>query len=395
MNAAVPAAVTMPSAAPVAPEGLRVCSRCVYDTTIPEIVFDDEGVCQFCRIHEEMERQYPAGPEAQRRLEQLVDRVKAQGKGKDYDCIVGVSGGVDSTYTLYQAVKLGLRPLAVHFDNGWNSEVAVRNIENSVSRLNVDLHTHVVDWEDFKKLQISFLKASVSDAEIPTDMAIHAVLHQMADAEGVKHILIGHSFRTEGIVPKTWTYFEGSYIRGVHKRFSGSSRTSVPVLSLPGLFYYMALKRIKVSPLLNYFDYDKKKAGELLAREVGWEDYGGHHHESLYTKFFQSYLLPFKFGIDKRKLSFSARIRSGTMVRAEALRILREEPYPLNMDIVEYTMEKLGLSMADFEAIMAAPRRSFQDYPTLYPYMRALKTPITLGFKLGLVPKILYYKYIY
>jgi len=394
LSAAAPSAASAHTA-PASPEGLQVCSRCVYDTTIPEIVFDADGVCQFCRIHEEMERQYPAGPEAERRLAQLAERVKAQGRGKDYDCIVGVSGGVDSTFTLYQAVKLGLRPLAVHFDNGWNSEVAVRNIENAVSRLKVDLHTHVVDWEDFKQLQISFLKASVSDAEIPTDMAIHAVLHRMAAAEGVKHILIGHSFRTEGIVPKTWTYFEGTYIKSVHKRFSGSARTSVPVLSLPALFYYMALRRIKVTPLLNYFDYDKKRAGDMLASEVGWEDYGGHHHESLYTKFFQSYLLPGKFGIDKRKLSFSARIRSGTMERAEALRILREEPYPLNMDIVEYTMEKLGLTMADFEAIMAEPRRSFQDYPTLYPWMRALRKPIHLGFKLGLVPKILYYKYIY
>lgn len=377
------------------PPALQICSRCVYDTTIPEIVFDEDGVCQFCRIHDEMEKQYPSGPEAARRLAALVSRIKARGRGKDYDCVVGVSGGVDSTYTLYQAVKLGLKPLAVHCDNGWNSEIAVRNIENATNRLGVDLYTHVLNWEDFKKLQISFLKASVSDAEIPTDMAIHAVLHKAAAAEGVRDILIGHSFRTEGIVPKSWTYFEGTYIKSVHKRFSGSARTSVPVLSLPALFYYMALRRIHVSPFLNYFDYDKKAAGEELARETGWEDYGGHHHESLYTKFFQSFLLPKKFGIDKRKLSFSARIRSGRMTREEALRILRDEPYPLNMDIVEYTMEKLDLTMADFDAIMAEPVRSFQDYPTLYPYMRALRGPIRVGFKLGIVPKILYYKYIY
>lgn len=377
------------------PQAPRVCSRCVYDTTIPEIVFDDQGVCQFCRIHEEMEKQYPAGAEGARRLEALVSRIKEQGRGKAYDCVVGVSGGVDSTYTLYQAVKHGLRPLAVHFDNGWNSEIAVRNIENATNRLGVDLATHVVDWEDFKKLQISFLRASVSDAEIPTDMAIHAVLHRVAASEGVRHILLGHSFRTEGIVPKTWTYFEGKYITSVHKRFSGSGRTSVPVLSLAGLFYYMVLRRIVVSPFLNYFDYDKKAAGDELTREVGWEDYGGHHHESLYTKFFQSYLLPRKFGIDKRKLSFSARIRSGRMDRAEALRILRDEPYPLNMDIVEYTMDKLDLSMEDFQSIMDTPVRSFTDYPTYYPLMRALRRPIHFGFKLGLVPKILYYKYIY
>jgi N-acetyl sugar amidotransferase len=374
---------------------VAVCSRCVYDTTIPEIVFDGEGVCQFCRIHEEMEKQYPSGPEARRRLDALVAAIKKRGRGKAYDCVVGISGGVDSTYTLYQAVRHGLRPLAVHFDNGWNSEIAVQNIQNATNALGVDLHTHVADWEDFKKLQISFLKASVSDAEIPTDMAIHAVLHQVAAAEGIRHVLIGHSFRTEGIVPKTWTYFEGTYIKSVHKRFTGSSRTSVPVLSLPGLFYYMVLRRIRVSPFLNFFDYEKKAAGEELAREVGWKDYGGHHHESLYTKFFQSYLLPRKFGIDKRKLSFSARIRSGRMNREEALRILRDEPYPLSMDIVEYAMEKLNLTMDDFQAIMADPPRSFTDYPTLYPFMRAMRRPIGLAFRMGLVPKILYYKYIY
>lgn len=380
---------------PTSPEKLRVCSRCVYDTTIPEIVFDEEGMCQFCRIHEEMDRQYPAGEEGTRRLESLVSRIKAMGRGKACDCVVGVSGGVDSTYSLYQAVKLGLRPLAVHFDNGWNSETAVRNIENATNRLGVDLVTHVVDWEEFKKLQLSFLRASVSDAEIPTDMAIHAVLHQVAAAEGVRHILLGHSFRTEGIVPKTWTYFEGTYIKGVHKHFTGSSRTGVPALSLASLFYYMAVRRIAVTPLLNYFDYDKKAAGEELARELAWEDYGGHHHESLYTKFFQSYLLPHKFGIDKRKLGFSARIRSGRMDRTEALRILREEPYPFSMETVEYAMEKLGLSQKEFDEIMAAKPRSFRDYPTLYPVMKALRGPIHLGFKLGLVPKILYYKYIY
>lgn len=372
-----------------------VCSRCLYDTTISSIRFDENGVCQFCKIHDEMEKLYPLGQEGGRRLSAIVDKVKQSGRGKPYDCVVGVSGGTDSTYTLLQAVELGLRPLAVHFDNGWNSEIAVRNIENATNRLKVDLHTHVVDWEDFKSLQISFLRASVSDAEIPTDMAIHAVLHQVAAKEGLKYILLGHSFRAEGIVPKEWTYFEGRYIKSVHRIFSGSSRTSVPMLSPWALFRFMLLSRIKVVPILNFMDYGKKEAQETIAQKLGWEDHGGHHHESLYTKFFQSYMLPNKFDIDKRKLSLSARVRSGKIDRSEAMEIIRANPYPLQMELVEYVREKLGLSKEDFDSIMAEPPKSFKDYPTFYPWMMALKRPLTFGHSLGLVPSILYYKYLY
>ncbi|GAB6038065.1 N-acetyl sugar amidotransferase [Fundidesulfovibrio butyratiphilus] len=377
------------------PQEPVICSRCLYDTTIPSIRFDENGVCQFCKIHDEMEKLYPLGEEGDRRLAAIVDDVRRKGRGKPYDCVVGLSGGTDSTYTLLKAVELGLRPLAVHFDNGWNSEIAVRNIENATNRLKVDLYTHVVDWEDFKKLQISFLKASVSDAEIPTDMAIHAVLHQVAAREGLKYILLGHSFRAEGIVPKEWTYFEGRYIKSVHKRFSGSSRTGVPELSPWDLFRFMILGRITVVPLLNYMDYGKKEAQEAIAKAVGWEDYGGHHHESLYTKFFQSYLLPVKFGIDKRKLSLSARVRSGKMDREEALAVIRANPYPSQPELVEYALEKLGMTSQEFDAIMAEPPKSFHDYPTYYPLMKAMKGPLTLGHRLGLVPSILYYKYVY
>jgi len=374
---------------------LTVCSRCLYDTTIPGIVFDEDGVCQFCKIHDELEKQYPLGDVGQARLEKMVHRIKQAGKGKKYDCIVGVSGGVDSTYTLYTAVKMGLRPLAVHFDNGWNSEIAVRNIENSVKRLGVDLYTHVADWEDFKKLQISFLKASVSDAEIPTDMAIWAVLLQSAAREGVRYVLNGHSFRAEGVVPRGWTYFDGQYVKSVHKMFSGSARTSIPVVTMFSLLYFLVIRRITVVPFLNYMDYGKKEVADMLTKEVGWSDYGGHHHESVYTHFFQSYLLPRKFGIDKRKLTLSARVRSGKMAREDALAILDAQPYPERPDLVEYTVNKLEMTPDEFEAIMSMPPRSYHDYSTLFPLLRAMRVPIALGARLGIVPRILYYKYVY
>lgn len=372
-----------------------VCSRCLYDTTIPGIVFDENGVCQFCKIHDEMEKLYPLGESGKSRLSDLVDQIKQAGHGQRYDCVVGVSGGVDSTYTLYTAVKMGLRPLAVHFDNGWNSEIAVRNIENAVKRLGVDLHTHVVNWEDFKRLQVAFLKASVSDAEIPTDMAICAVLLQVASKENVRYVLSGHSFRTEGIVPRDWTYFDGRYVHSVHKRFTGSAPIGVPILSLSALFYYMFIRRIQIVPFLNYMDYSKHVAAQMLSSEVGWTDYGGHHHESLYTHFFQSYLLPRKFGIDKRKLSLSAQVRSGNMSRKSALHVLNAEAYPERHDLVEYTVKKLEITEIEFKAIMEEAPRSFRDYPSNFPFLRAMRVLIFLGTRMGIVPRILYYKYVY
>jgi len=341
-----------------------------------------------------MEKMYPLDEEGQLILEGIVEKIKTSGKGKDYDCVIGVSGGRDSTYTLLKAIQLGLRPLAVHFDNGWNSETAVSNIQKSVSKYNTDLVTVVADWEEFKDLQISFLKASVTDAEIPTDVAIHAVLHDVAAKENIRHILIGHSFRTEGIVPKEWTYMDGRYVSSVHRKFGHTKISSFPNITFSSLLYYNVVKRIRVIPILNYIPYDKQKAGKELVSEMDWVDYGGHHHESVYTIFFQSHLLPRKFGIDKRKLALSARVRSGQMARNEALQEIEREPYPHDMDIVNYTRQKLGISSETFDEIMRAPAKSFQDYPTYYPLIKACRYPLYLGFKLGIVPRILYFKYV-
>lgn len=373
----------------------KICSRCVYDTTIPDIKFDDKGVCQFCKIHDELDKMYPLDKTSKERLLQIVNKIKKNGKNKKYDCVVGVSGGTDSTYTLYQAIKLGLRPLAVHFDNGWNTEIAVRNIFNITNKLKVDLETVVADWEEFKDLQISFLKASVSDAEIPTDVAIHAVLHDVAAKENIKYILLGHSFRTEGVVPMTWTYMDGKYINSVQKKFGHKKITSFPNITIKSLIYYSIIKGIKVIPILNYFNYSKEKAAKISKNKLDWVSSGGHHHESLYTKFFQSYLLPNKFNIDKRKLGFSARIRSGDMDREEALKILNNETYPLDKTIVKYVSEKLCLDSKEFNKIINKKNKTFKDYPTYYPIIRLFKFPAFLAFKLNLIPKIIYFKFFY
>lgn len=368
------------------------CTRCIFDTSIPGVSFDEQGVCNFCKIHDVLDKIYPLSSDGKQQFDKLIEKIKRDGKNKKYDCVVGISGGRDSTYTLYLAKKLGLRPLAVHFDNGWNSTIAVTNIKNIVSKLGVDLYTTVADWEEFKSLQLSFLKASVSDAEIPTDVAIFGTLHKAAAENGIRYIINGHSFRTEGVVPIGWTYMDGRYINEVHRKFDGRSLKSIPNFTLWDMVYYTFIKRIKVIPMLNYFNYLHEETNKILEEEVGWQYYGGHHHESSYTQFFQSYYLPEKFKIDKRLLEFSALIRSGQISREYALDEMKKE-YHFSEDLVEYVKKKLELSDEDFREILTAENKSFKDYPTYYPLIRLMKTPVRIATSLGLLEPIIYYKY--
>jgi N-acetyl sugar amidotransferase len=372
---------------------IKVCSRCMMDSTIRGIHFDHDGVCNFCRMHDQLEKQYPLTSEGRRKFIKLIEKIKANGKNKDYDCIVGISGGRDSTYTLYTAVKLGLRPLAVHFDNGWNSEIAVSNIKNATTRLNVDLSTVVADWEEFKDLQISFLKASVSDAEVPTDYAIISTLYQEAKKEGVNYILNGHSFRTEGIAPLGWTYMDGRYLKSIHKMFGKKKIKSFPIMTLHQLLDYTFLKRIKFIHVPEYIPYDHQEVDRVLKEELGWQYYGGHHHESVYTNFFQSYFLPKKFHIDKRRLEYSALIRSGQMARGDVIKEL-STPYPYEKELVDYTISKLGLTHEEFNRIMAEKPKTFHDYPTYYPIIKAMSIPIQIACKLDILPSVFYEKYL-
>jgi N-acetyl sugar amidotransferase len=372
----------------------KVCSRCILDDRIPGIIFDENGVCQYCKIHDELKKIYPLNNKGQENLNNLIKKVRRKGKRKKYDCIIGVSGGTDSTYTLYQLVKLGMRPLAIHFDNGWNSDIAVRNVKNACSRLNVDLYTYVVEWEEFKDLQISFLKASTPDAEIPTDVGIHSILVKTAAKEGVKYVFNGHSFRAEGLMPIGWTYMDGKYIDYVHKKFGSIKLKTFPNFKIIDILYYNIILGIKVIPILNYFKYEKAKVKPFLEKELGWRDYGGHHHESVYTKFYQSYLLPRKFNIDKRIVDYSAMIREGIIDKETAIKELERNPHHVKNEIIDYTISKLGLTKEEFNNIMNLPVKSFNDYPNYYKIIKFLKIPINLFVKLGLIPKLLYLKYL-
>jgi N-acetyl sugar amidotransferase len=371
----------------------QLCSRCILDDSIPGITFDERGECPFCKIHDRLEERYSLVDNPEIKLKHLVDKIRRAGKGNKYDCIVGVSGGRDSTYTLYNTVKLGLRPLVVHFDNGWNSDIAVQNIKNACQKLGVDLYTHVSDWEEFKDLQRAFLKASVSDAEVPTDWVIFSVLFKVAAKERIRYIIHGHSFRTEGTTPLSWTYMDGRYVRFIHKKFGSGKAKSFPIMGLPEYLYYTLIRRIRQERILYYIQYDEKKVMDLITKELNWKDYGGKHHESKYTAFFQAYVLTRKFNIDKRKLHYSALIRSGQLTREQALIQVQTDPYSGGEELLDYCLKKLDFTMEEFNVIMDQKPRSFKDYKSFYSFVKFMEKPVKWATKLGIVPETVYLKY--
>jgi N-acetyl sugar amidotransferase len=353
---------------------------------VPGVYFNESGVCNYCRLHDVLEQQWPMGDAGQQTIEALTQEMKARGEGKDYDCVVGLSGGTDSTYLLYLAKKLELRPLAVHFDGGWNSEIAVHNIKQAVAKLDVDLYTYVVDWEEFKDILITYLKASLPWADAPTDMAIDATLYRVAAKEGIGYILNGSSFRTEGKMPTEWTYTDARTINQIHKRFGKRSMKTFPNLTLMDFIYYSFIKRIRLVRILNHMAYHKNEARCILEKELDWQYYGGHHFESTYTRFAYTFWLPRKFGIDKRKITHSALVRYGEMTRDEALAELQALPASedqINEDI-KYVRQKLDLTMEEFTEIMDAPPRTYLDYPSYYPMIQRMKGIIRPAFKIAL-----------
>ena len=363
------------------PATYRECVRCLMDTSDPDIFFDAEGICNHCHRYEVVaaKRLIPlAGRPA--RLAALVDEIKREGNGKAYDCVIGVSGGVDSTYVAYLTHELGLRPLALHFDNGWNSELAVANIEKTLKTLGVDLYTYVVDWPEFRDLQLSFLRASTPDGEVPTDHAIVALLYRMARKHGLKHILLGVNVISEAVMPLKWGYgySDFRYIGAVHRQFGSLALKTYPRYSLPQLFNFMFVRKIVLVPLLDYVDYRKNEAMDVIKSKLGWTYYGGKHYESIYTRFFQSYVLPRKFNIDKRRAHYSNLVMSEQISRDEALRLVNEPIYSeegLASDR-EYAVKKLALTDKEFDAIMALPPKTFLDYPNSYKRIEAAKKVI-------------------
>jgi len=361
----------------------QICSRCIMDTSDPEITFDEDGICNHCKRFDTLlkPRWFP-NEEGEKKFRDIVKKIKKDGKNSEYDCVIGLSGGVDSSYLAYllKTKYPELRILAIHIDAGWNSELAVHNIENIVKTLDIDLHTEVINWEEMKDLQLAYFKSQLANQDVPQDHAFFATLYSVADRYKIKYFLSGGNLATESILPSAWGYnaMDAKQLKAVHKRFGKRKLKEYTTVGFfKKFFYYPFIKKFKIIRPLDYHPYDKEKAKEIITQKLNWRDYGGKHHESRFTKFFQAYWLPTKFGYDKRRAHLSSMIVSGQITREEALKEMEKplyDPVELQEDI-EFLSKKMGLSVAEFKEIMKMPNKDFRDYPSDYKleqFMRKL-----------------------
>lgn len=362
----------------------HICTKTVMDTSDPWITFDAEGVSNhYYAAKQRLELELQDGNSGAEQLRRIADQIISEGAGKPYDCVLGLSGGADSSYVAVVAKELGLRPLAVHLDNGWNTDTAVSNIQKILEYTEMDLYTHVVIWEQFRDIQRSLFRASVANVEVATDHAIFALLYQIGNRYGVRHILTGSNLETETIMPDSWGYDarDARHVIGIKRKF-GSSKIgtdSYPTL-WPWMFAYFALyKRMRLVPVLNYGKYNKEQAVERMGNLFGYSSYSRKHGESKFTRFFQEYYLPTKFNADKRRAHFSSQIVAGMMTRDEALAALERPLYERNeLEIdIEYVTKKLNFSDAEWSEIMNAPPRSFKDFPN-FGWMFDHSNPLVL-----------------
>jgi N-acetyl sugar amidotransferase len=350
----------------------RQCSISVMDNIAdPNITFDENGICNYYYEYLKAEKeQVVHGDEGIDIYNTVIDKIKKDGKGKKYDCILGVSGGVDSTYLAYLAKQSNLRVLCVHFDNGWNSELAVKNVQNLIELLGFDLHTLVVDWDEFKDVQLSLLKASVVDVESVTDLAISSTLLKLAIKFKTKYILSGNNIVTENVLPVSWVFKDVRNIIDIQNQFGTKKIKTLPLLNRNQMTRNKFLYKIQFVELLNFVFYNKTDVKKIIIEELGWRDYGGKHYESVFTRFYQGYILPNKFKIDKRKAHLSNLIFSGQISKVDALHELAE---PIINDAILkkdkiFVLKKLGLTEFEFEEFMNQPQIHHKHYDHTKPF---------------------------
>lgn len=369
---------------------IQQCTKCVLDTTTSLISFDEKGVCNFCHDYNRVAEKTVLRPREIRYAEfdEKISEIKENGKGKVYDCILGLSGGVDSSYLALVAHEQGLRPLVVHFDNGWNNELAVKNIQRIVEKFNYDLSTYVIDWNEFKDLQLAYFKASVIDIEVPTDQLIVATLYKLAEKHKIKYILSGNNIRTEYILPGDWIYskkLDLVNLSNIHKKFGTVSLKKFPKIGINEQFRYKTKLGISVVSFFDKIDFDVKEVKQRLINEIGWTPYPGKHYESLFTRFYQGYILPKKFGVDKRKAHLSTLICSGQITKQEALEELSHPPYPIEQQEEDkmYLLKKWGMTEAEFEKIMKEKPIPHQFYgeETGMKFLYKIQKKIELVYK--------------
>jgi N-acetyl sugar amidotransferase len=346
----------------------KQCNVCIMDNlNDPDIVFSAEGICNHCFTFDAAMQKLPKESEREKKLQEIIKKIKEEGKNKKYDCLLGISGGVDSSYLAYLCGKYKLRPYIIHFDNGWNSELAVKNIETILRKLNFDLETDVIDWEEFKDLQLSYFKAGVVDLEIPTDLAMISAMFNIGRKHNIKYILSGHNIATEGTkMPNSWVHDKLDYrnLKDIHKQYGKVPLKTLPKMGFLKRLYYSNVVKFEYIQLLNLIDYNKEKAKQTLRDELGWRDYGGKHFESVFTRFYQGHILPKKFNIDKRVFHYSCLIKSKQMTREQALELMKlpvYDPAMLEAD-KEFVFKKLGFTENSFNEYLKAPIRKHGEF---------------------------------
>lgn len=372
---------------------LKICSRCIYDERVDGIFFDENGVCNYCHQVDSLKKQYATGTEeGALRFSAIVDEIKKAGRGKPYDCVIGVSGGTDSSYLAYLALKYGLRPLAVHYDNTWNSAIATQNIRKILTGLNLDLHTHVIQNEEADDIFRSFFYAGVAEIEAATDLALAEVLYRAAWKYKVKYILEGHSFVTEGITPLGRNYFDGKYIQSIHKQYGRLRLKTYPLMTFTRFMWWTIGARIRKIRPYWYLRYTKEEARSFLEKEVGWQYYGGHHLENRMTSFYHSVYAPQKFGVDFRNNTLSALVRMGKMDREAAWREYNTPPH-IEEGLVDYFKKRLQISDFEYQKIMSESPKSWWEFPTYKKRFESLRPLFSVLAKSNLVPMSFYLKY--
>lgn len=361
----------------------QICSRCVMDTSVPDIIFDNSGECNYCKVHDALDQDNPNDERGKENLERIVSEIKRKSRNREYDVLVGVSGGTDSTYLLHLSKELGLRPLAVHLDNGWNSEISVSNLKNCLDVLKIDLKTYVINWNEIRDILKSFILARLPWADGPTDIAITSILYKTAAQYNIKYIFAGNNFRTEGKQPDLWSHVDSKTIIAVQKQFGTLPLKTFPNLSPFGLVWYGMVKGIKMVRPFYFMKYNKTESKKLITEKYHWKDYGGHHHENVFTRFIIGFWLVRKFGIDKRKVTYSALVRSSELTRTEAIEMLSKPPYEEDrmQSDKEYVCKKLGFTIKEFDDIVVGENKSVLDYPSYFPLYLRFKKLATSIFK--------------
>ncbi len=375
-------------------KNVQICSRCIYDETMSGISFDSEGICNYCRIMDNLIEQYQTGrPAGEKKFKEIIEQIKKDGAGKKYDCVIGVSGGTDSSYLVAKAIEWGLRPLAAHYDNTWNTAIASENIRKVLGKLNVDLFTYVIDNKEADDIFLSFMKASVPELDASTDLAAAEIMYRAAEKYNVQYVIEGHSFVTEGIAPIGAMYFDGKYIEYIHKKFGKIPMKTYPNMTFMAFMKWILYRRIKKIRPFWYISYSKEMARDYLKREFGWEYYGGHHLENRIAAFQHIFYNYYKFNIDNRNLSLAAAVRSGTISREEAIEIFYHRPPEHESGLLEYFKERMCLTDCQYNELMNLPNKCYKDYKTYKPLFEKLRPFFYIFAKANLVPMSFYIKY--